>query len=186
MVHAAVLGTSKVLLWSGTAEVGDPLESRLWDPATDARTMQSYGENLFGGSGHAFRPDGQLLVAGSAPSDSMKSTHTFDPMTEAWTKVADMHEARWYPTVLTLPDGRLLAASGSGASQVEVYDAAADSWTVISGASRYFPELYPSLHQLPSGQIWAQADPVDTHSGYLELTGATAGRERPRPARGCR
>jgi hypothetical protein len=52
-----------------------------------------------------------------------------------------------------LPDGRLLATSRSGASQVEVYDAAADSWTVISRASRYFPELYPSLHQLPSGQI---------------------------------
>lgn len=180
VVHAAVLHTGKVLLWSGTAEVGDPLVSRLWDPGTDTRTSQSYGEDLFC-SGHAFLADGRLLVAGGAPSGSMKSTHIFDPAAETWTKVADMHEARWYPTVLTLPDGRVLAASGSGASQVEIYDAAAGTWTLVSGATRYFPELYPSLHQLPSGEIfysrcgWNPADPVNTQSGYLQLTAPTVG-----------
>ena len=180
VVHAAVLATGKVLLWSGTAEVGDPLESRLWDPATDTRTTQTYGEDLFC-SGHSFLPDGRLLVAGGAPQGSLKATHIFDPSTEAWTQVADMHEARWYPTVLTLPDGRILAASGWGASQVEIYDAAANTWTVVTGATRSFPELYPSLHQLPAGPIfysrcgWAMADTVDTQSAILELTGPTAG-----------
>jgi hypothetical protein len=78
VVHAAVLHTGKVLLCAGTAEVGDPLVSRLWDPTNDARTSQSYGEDLFC-SGHAFLPDGRLCVAGGAPQGSMRSTHIFDP-----------------------------------------------------------------------------------------------------------
>jgi FtsP/CotA-like multicopper oxidase with cupredoxin domain len=185
VVHAAVLHTGQVLLWSGTAEVGDPLESRLWDPATDARTTQSYGEDLFC-SGHAFLPDGRLCVAGGAPGGSMDSTHIFDPATSAWSKVSDMHQARWYPTVLTLPDGRILAASGTGANEIEVFDPAAGpggTWTIVAGATRIFPELYPSLHLLPSGQVfysrcgWAASDPavVGTASLALSLAGAPTG-----------
>lgn len=149
VVHAAVLHTGKVLLWSGTAEVGDPLESRVWDPATGTLTMQTYGEDLFC-SGHSFLADGRLCVAGGAPSGSMKSTHIFDPVAETWTKVVDMNEARWYPTVLTLADGRILAVSGSGASGVEIYDATANTWTLVTGADRSFPELYPSLTSFPA------------------------------------
>lgn len=180
VVHAAVLHTGKVLLWSGTAEVGDPLVSRLWDPATDARTGQAYGEDLFC-SGHAFLADGRLCVVGGAPAGSLRSTHIFDPATEAWTKVADMHQARWYPTALTLPDGRILAASGSGANEVEIYDAATDTWQLVAGATRSFTELYPSLHLLPSGDIfysrcgWQMASTTDVQTARLTLTGALAG-----------
>ena len=139
-----------------------------------------YTEDLFC-SGHAFLPDGRLCVPGGAPSGSMDSTHIFDPVSESWAKVADMNQARWYPTVLTLPDGRILAASGSGASEVEVYDAGANTWRFVTGATRMFPELYPSLHQLPSGQIfhsrcgWAMADTVNTQTGTLALSGPTTG-----------
>jgi hypothetical protein len=55
--------SANVLLWSGTAEVGDPLVSRLWDPATDAVTGRIFDEDLFC-SGHAFLPDGWVCVAG--------------------------------------------------------------------------------------------------------------------------
>jgi plastocyanin len=185
VVHAAMLHTGKVLLWAGTAEVGDPLVSRLWNPTNDARTSQSYGEDLFC-SGHAFLPDGRLCVAGGAPQGSMRSTHIFDPSpaAETWTKVTDMNQARWYPTVLTLPDGRILAASGTGASELEIYDAvggAGGTWTLVAGATRTFPELYPSLHLLPSGQVfysrcgWWRADPMVTGTAYLTFTGPTSG-----------
>jgi len=185
VVHAAMLHTGKVLLWAGTAEVGDPLTSRLWDPATDARTSQSYGEDLFC-SGHAFLPDGRLCVAGGAPGGSMNSTHIFDPATETWTKVTNMNQARWYPTVLTLANGRVLAASGTGASGIEIYDPGAGpggTWTLVAGASRTFPELYPSLHLLPSGEVfysrcgWQGAATTDTRTAYLTLAlmGAPSG-----------
>ncbi len=180
VVHAAVLPTGNVLLWSGTAEVGNPLESRVWNPQSGVMTTQVYGEDLFC-SGHAFLADGRLCIPGGAPSGSMRSTHIFDPGTETWTKMADMNQARWYPTVLTLPDGRILAFSGTGANEVEVYEPAADGWQFVAGATRTFPELYPSLHLLPSGEIfysragWAGADAVQTQTGYLTLTGLAAG-----------
>ncbi|MGH8584458.1 MAG: galactose oxidase-like domain-containing protein [Gammaproteobacteria bacterium] len=180
VVHAAQLHNGKVLLWAGTAEVGDPLESRVWDPVAGTMTTQFYTQDLFC-SGHAFLADGRLCVAGGAPAGSLRSTHIFDPVGETWTRVADMSEARWYPTVLTLPDGRILAASGSGASQLEVYDAAANTWQLVTGAGRVFSELYPSLHLLPSGQVfysragWAQADMVQTQTAYLNFTGPLAG-----------
>lgn len=180
VVHAALLHTGKVLLWSGTAEAGYSEQSRLWHPTTDARTAQTYGEDLFC-SGHAFLADGRVCVAGGAPQGSMKSTYIFDPTAESWTKVADMNQARWYPTVLTLPDGRILAASGTGASGVEVYDAAANSWQLVAGATRTFNELYPSLHQLPAGPIfysrcgWRAADTSDTKTAQLTLSAPTTG-----------
>lgn len=180
IVHAAMLHTGKVLLWAGTAEVGDPLESRVWDPVTGIMTTQTYTQDLFC-AGHAFLSDGRLCIAGGAPSGVLRSTHIFDPVAETWTRVADMNQARWYPTVLTLPDGRIFAASGSGANQVEIYDPAADSWQLVLGAGRVFPELYPSLHLLPSGQIfysragWAQSDMTQTQTAYLTFTGSASG-----------
>lgn len=178
VVHAAVLHTGKVLLYSGTAEVGYPLESRVWDPATNTFTAQNYNQDLFC-SGHAFLTDGRLCVVGGAPSGTLKATHIFDPVTETWSQVSDMHDARWYPTVLTLEDGRIMAVSGSGSSTVEIYDAGADTWTTVAGANRYFPELYPSLHLLPSGEIfysrsgWSIA--AGTQTAYLQMTGPAAG-----------
>lgn len=179
-VHAALLHTGKVLLWSGTAEVGYPLESRVWDPATGTMTNQTYGEDLFC-AGHAFLPDGRLCVAGGAsfPGVGIRSTHLFDPTTETWTKVADMAEERWYPTVLTLGDGRILAVSGRGATTPEIFDGT--SWQQVAGAARFFPELYPSLHLLPSGDVfysrcgWEQSDLGRPETGYLRFTGPTAG-----------
>ncbi len=180
IVHAALLRSGKVLLWSGTAEVGDPLESRVWDPVTGTMTTQTYTVDLFC-SGHAFMADGRLCIAGGAPSGTLRATHIFDPIAETWTRVQDMHQARWYPTVVTLPDGRILAASGTGANEVEIYDPATDTWQIVAGATRVFSELYPSLHLLPSGEIfysragWAQANMTLTQTAYLSLTGVASG-----------
>ena len=180
IVHAAVLRTGKVVVWSGTAEVGDPLESRVWDPATGTMTTQLFAEDLFC-AGQTFLPDGRLLVGGGAPAGSLDSTHIFDPATESWAKVNDMLRARWYPTLVPLADGRVMAFSGSGVTEVEVYDPGTGNWTLVSGATRNFPELYPSLHLLPSGQIfysrsgWAMADTGNTNTGYLALTGPASG-----------
>src|ERR1700730_16952756 len=117
-------------------------------------------------------------VTGGAPGGVVRQTQIFDPVAEAWTRVKDMSQTRWYPTALTLEDGRILAVSGQVAP-VEVYDPAADMWTTVAGADRYFSELYPSLHLLPSGEVfysragWATAS--GTQSGYLRLTGPASG-----------
>ena len=182
VVHAAVLPTGKVLLYSGTAEVGYPNQSRVFDPATNTFTAQSYDQDLFC-SGHAWMADGRLLVAGGAPNGTVNSAHIFDPAAETWTAAgvaANMARSRWYPTVLTLSDGRILAVSGlSGTAPIEIYDPAANTWTTVAGGDHGFPELYPSLHLLPSGEVfysragWASAAGAQT--AYLRFTGTNAG-----------
>jgi plastocyanin len=182
VVHAAVMRNGKVLLYSGTAEVGYPLESRVWDPAAGTFTTQLYDQDLFC-SGHAWLTDGRLCVAGGAPNGSVNSTHIFDPMAGAWTAAgvaANMARARWYPTLLTLADGRILAVSGlGGTAPIEIYEPVGNAWTVVAGADHAFGELYPSLHLLPSGDIfysragWASA--AGTQTAYLRFTGPNAG-----------
>jgi hypothetical protein len=78
-------------------------------------------------SGHAFLPDGRLVVAGGTeraflePNDpnfhhghwpGTPDTYTFDPIQLSWTKQANMSGGRWYPTLTTLADGGILALCG--------------------------------------------------------------------------
>ena len=173
-----------MLLWSGTAEAmgpdlaNYPLESILWDPATPTPTIttQAFDEDLFC-SGHAFLADGRLVVAGGAttPGAGIRSTHVFDPRpgVESWSRVADMAQPRWYPTLLTLPDGHILAIGGRGGATQEIFDGTA--WSPLAGADRDFPEMYPSNHLLPVGSVfysragWAAASTVNLQTGYLSL-----------------
>ncbi|WP_229830224.1 galactose oxidase early set domain-containing protein [Actinoplanes ianthinogenes] len=97
-----------------------------------------------------------------------KETYEFDPVTERYQRVADMHEKRWYPTLTGLSDGSVLAVSGlDGAGQVvdgsqnEIYDPATKKWTVRKDLNRYFP-TYPTLFQT--------AEP-----GVLFYTGSNSG-----------
>ena len=174
IVHGALLHTGKVLLWSGGAESGYPNQSVLLDATSHAMVTQAFDQDLFC-SGHAFLPDGRLLVAGgsSTPGTGIASTHIFDPGTDTWSRIADMAQGRWYPTLLTLADGHILAISGRGGDVQEVFDGAA--WHALTGADRNFPELYPSNHLLPSGDVfysragWNAPSTANTNTGYLHL-----------------
>ena len=87
----------------------------------------------------------------------IKDAYEFDPATEKYTKVGSMSEARWYPTLLTLADGKVLASSGlDDVGQVvpgknEIYDPATRSWS--AAPTRYFP-TYPSLFLLNGGKVF--------------------------------
>ncbi|WFE23924.1 DUF1929 domain-containing protein [Solwaraspora sp. WMMD937] len=77
----------------------------------------------------------------------------FNPWTERYERVDDMHVKRWYPTLTTLPDGQVLTVAGlDGSGQVldgtqhEIYDPQTRSWTLRPDLERYFP-TYPSLFQ---------------------------------------
>jgi hypothetical protein len=158
VVHAALLPSGKVLMFSGTAEIGLVKESRVWDPSTDVMTSQAFGDDLFC-AGHTMLPDGRVLVVGgaSSPGQGIKRTYIFDWTTETWTKVADMAFARWYPTAVTLPDGRAMVFSGRATgppiAQVEVYDVGAGTWTTLPASANKPLEIYPSLHVMADGKI---------------------------------
>jgi galactose oxidase len=107
-IHAHLLPTGKVLFWTRADH------SQLWDPASNTVTSTAAsGANIFC-SGHAFLPDGTLLVAGGHVSNwvGLANAYKFNPSTGTWTRLPDMNGGRWYPTNTNLPNGDVLSISG--------------------------------------------------------------------------
>ncbi|MEV1009968.1 kelch motif-containing protein [Streptomyces sp. NPDC049881] len=94
----------------------------------------------------------------------IKAAYEFDPEAERYVPVEPMDEARWYPTLTALPDGRVLTVSGlDDVGEVvpgvnEIYDPETKTWS--DAPDRYFP-TYPALFL--------------TQGGKLFYTGANAG-----------
>ena len=145
-------------------------------------------------SGHALLNDGRLLAAGGTRNYGgggvhpgthfigIRAAYIFDPSDEQWHETGplvtqraaevgprlDIEKTggRWYPTLLTLPDGRVLAISGHpevddsrhNNNSLELYDPATGTWSIV-GAVDYanidsVPARqyeYPRMHVLPDG-----------------------------------
>lgn len=161
-VHAAVLRTGQVLLFSGGAEIGLPLQSRVWDLFTGGLASHSFPDDLFCAFQNAL-PDGRILVMGGSNytgphGRGIKATYTFDP-TGAWTKHADMAVGRWYPTSVALPDGHVLVmsgrdAGGAVAALVERFDPGSNTWSTLPSSANKTLDIYPSLHVMADGRVF--------------------------------
>ncbi len=131
-IHASVLPNGLVLMWGRRDGWDQSLDVHectpfLWDPAnrgvsnTPQPTLADGTKvNLFC-SGHAFLPDGRLLVVGGhkADGDGLSQATLYEWATNTWTPTTPMTTAagepvgRWYPTATTLPDGTVLVLSGT-------------------------------------------------------------------------
>jgi len=69
-----------------------------------------------------------------------------------------MNFPRWYPTLTTLPDGRVLSVSGSNQNEnaivptPEIYNPNTNAWTAFPNAPLTVP-LYPFMFVLPDGRV---------------------------------
>jgi len=101
-------------------------------------------ENLYGLA--------QKMTLDKQDFQGIADSYEFDPIAEKYIKVGDMAEKRWYPSLLGLPSGDVLAVSGlDGNGQIlpgqnEVFDPATKKWTERPDLFRYFP-TYPALFQ---------------------------------------
>ncbi|MBV1860566.1 MAG: DUF1929 domain-containing protein [Nannocystaceae bacterium] len=160
-MHVGMLPSGRVLLFAGRgfASSNYPMVSLTWDPLTEEFEKQAYDDDVFCAH-HTFLPNGDFLVAGGGflPNSVLKhrATWRFDSRNETWTQVASMDERRWYPSLLTLPDGRALVASGtSGADPLEIFDPDTNRWTTLEDSEKSFPERYPAMRVLPNGRIYS-------------------------------
>ena len=191
-VHAAVLRTGKVIMWSGHAELGPAYGTvtALYDPAADTYSTVPFtdDDDLFC-AGHTFLPDGRLIAGGGADQGMVDSTHIFDPTTETWSHLptGQMNDFRWYPTMVAMNDGRIAILSGTpgGAAveDIEVIDMSdpAPAWQIVTGGTKKFSGLYPGFHWLPSGGMfftrtgWNSHTPATNDVSLFSFTGPTAG-----------
>lgn len=170
-IHAALLRTNKVLFVAGSGNdpnnVGETRGTAVWDINTQTFTRVITPTNTAGlpldifCGGHSFRSDGRLMFAGGTlqydPFKGLRESLFFDPITEQWVSAPLMNLGRWYPTLLTLGDGKIFAISGydingSLALNPEIF-ARSTGWVAFSGRTSRFP-LYAHLFLLRSGKIF--------------------------------
>jgi galactose oxidase-like protein len=188
VANVALMHTGDVLLMREADYDAAVPASLVWNPdnesSPDLTTPSPKVTQSLWCTGHAFLADGRLLAmggAGNSMNTAVTASWAFNPHSKSWVKDSDMKNKRWYPTGVTLPDGRVLTISGvrgysadEGPMQVpeiEIYDpnaALADRWKVVSGADRVFEGTYPGLHLLPSGDV------IFTRTGWRAHTGSPA------------
>jgi hypothetical protein len=113
--------------------------------------------------------DGRVLVAGgfvlgdASNSQMTTITEIFDPLSNRWTRAADLNYPRYFFGMILLKDGRVLAIGGASrwdngwdlttfVQEIELYDPAADTWTVIANLPQ--PTANATNILLPNGKIW--------------------------------
>jgi galactose oxidase len=165
-VHLHLLPNGRVLSWG---HLGEP---EVWDPESgEFRAVPS--STMIFCSGHAFLPDGRLLVTGGHLDDKrgLRDANIFDGSAEAWIAVQPMSRARWYPTSTTLADGEILTLGGTDEHGVDVETPevwAGNSWRSLDGAHRILP-YYPRTFVAPNGLVFYAGELPQ--SAYLDPTG---------------
>ncbi|SFT19170.1 galactose oxidase early set domain-containing protein [Streptomyces sp. ok210] len=100
----------------------------------------------------------QKLALDKKDFQGIREAYEFDPVAEKYIAVDPMHEARWYPTLTTLDDGKVLALSGlDEIGQIvpgkdEIYDPKTRKWK-YTGIVRKFP-TYPAVFLLNDGKLF--------------------------------
>jgi hypothetical protein len=134
-IHAAVLPNRKVITYgTGDGGNGRALQYNIWDPITgehDTLAVQT-NTNLFC-SAQNVMVNGKLLITGGDKrpngdgNTGIQQTNIYDPETNMMTFSENMKRERWYPTLITLPNGRMLVHGGrqtktEGSLTPEVYN----------------------------------------------------------------
>jgi hypothetical protein len=199
-INLNVMRTGEVISWDGPPANGGT-SATLWNPTTGAfTTVPNDASNMFC-NGQTLLSDGRMLAAGGHADWGVGITNTdiYDPISRLWTSLAPMNFPRWYPTLTTLPDGRVLSVSGSDRCETcpvptpEIYDPSTNVWTPFPNAPLSLP-LYPFMFVLPDGRVleagsvsgpvvtealdlntmqWSVVDPnvVDGHSAVMYQPG---------------
>jgi hypothetical protein len=79
--------------------------------------------------------DGKVLILGDSGTESGKA-EVFDPATESWTVTAPMNVLRRGGVLVTMMDGKVMAAGGIGGQTIlgtaEIYDPSTGEWSTVA------------------------------------------------------
>src|SRR5262249_49783829 len=174
-VHVTVLRTGKVFVLAGSGNCppsqsgcpsGPPYGpanasgAGLFDPVANTFTQFTLAWDMFC-NGMVVLQDGRVLIDGGTiqydPFHGQPKVSIFDPATNTFTDTNSMAHGRWYPTVTSLGDGRVM--SFSGLDENGNTNTAVEIFTVGSGwgaqqLAGWTPPLYPRMNLLPNGKVF--------------------------------
>ena len=176
-VHVALLSNGKLLVIAGSgncgpAQPGCPTGppygpsngsgALLLNPVSGQTISQlSLSWDMFC-NGMVLLEDGRPFIAGGNlqyyPSFyGEPQAAIFDPLANTFSNTPNMAHGRWYPTLVTLGDGRVMTFSGlneTGSTNLAVEFYSADSGWSPEYIAPWTPDLYPRLHLLPNGKVF--------------------------------
>ena len=179
-IHVALLANGKILVVAGSGNCPPSLSgcpsgapygpsnnsgALLFDPVAGTFTQFSVSWDMFCNA-MSLLPVGRAFINGGTiqydPFQGQLKSSIFDPATNTFTNTSNMAHGRWYPTLTTLGDGRVMTFSGANESSNT--NTAAEIYTVGSGWSTQYiapftPDLYPRMHLLPNGKVFASGAP---------------------------
>lgn len=103
--------------------------------------------------------------------EGVRNARIFDPADNAWKKTGDLNYGRWYPSMVTLPDGDLFIASGVTKLIKPLYP-----WRAIDTDS---PGDSDPAQAEESGDNVPQTETYDVETGTWTDNGASAERSLP-------
>jgi Domain of unknown function (DUF1929)/FG-GAP-like repeat len=186
-VHAALLHTGDVIFFAGSSNDPDrhaahQYGTAVWHYPSRNVSRPDTPVDLFC-CGHAFLPDGRLVAAGGTeqydPFFGLRQTVSFDPhggpadpasstgTVGAWTAEPEMAGGRWYPALVPLPDGRILAVAGLDETSMlnlvpEIFTDGA-GWT-SRPVSSHWP-MYAHLFGLADGRLFYSGGQYGDNNG---------------------
>ncbi|HKU62848.1 MAG TPA: galactose oxidase-like domain-containing protein [Gemmatimonadales bacterium] len=181
-LHMALLPTGKILAWGREELDGTMGQPRLWDPTSgspEAMAVEVAADTMLFCAGHALMADGKLMVSGGHKLDDrgLDVTNIFDPVSEKWESgLPKMAKGRWYPTVTTLPDGRLVTVAGKDTSKQvvtipEVWEN--DHWVQLPGASLTLPYYPRDFVDPKTGLVFMAGERVQSRWLDVDATGGS-------------
>jgi len=128
---------------------GPIVDAEIYDPAANTWTL--VGPMNVARTGHTatMLQNGKVLVAGGldANNNGIATAEIYDPVANTWTTVASLHTGRFGDMATLLNDGTVLVTGGyshldrvygnTNATTNEVYDPAANNWTVVGSFVTY-------------------------------------------------
>ncbi|GAB3350014.1 radical copper oxidase GlxA [Modestobacter lapidis] len=140
--------TGEVSVWIEAKDEGDEYEIR--------EGLQFQVEDIDPALRNDVYGQGDTITLDKQNYRGLDASYEFDVAAETYRETGRLAESRWYPTLVGLEDGKVLAVSGLDEhgeildGQNEVYDPATRTWTERPELFRYFP-TYPGLHRLADG-----------------------------------
>jgi len=173
-LHMALLPTGKILAWGREELDGSMGQPRLWDPTSgspEGMAVEVPADTMLFCAGHAFMADGRLMVSGGHKLDDrgLDVTNIFDPFVsppDNWVQgLPKMAKGRWYPTVTTLGDGRLVTVAGKDTAKKvvtipEVWES--DHWVQLTGASLTLPYYPRDFVDPKNGRVFMAGERVQS------------------------